>query len=204
MRGTRASSWAPTCRSRPRSSREQRLMPLMPVCHHQPDAPATAASLGLPPLLPPPSAAAAAAVTWATAAPRAAHTACMCRRWDGWARMMQPLLARAPLMATGGNHVRRSDAPRAAPAVPAVLPGLGCSCAEAPGSGPLAHHLPTRSPPISPAVSPAASRTPNPRFLLPTPACRRRSSSCCWTTTQPSPPSTRATRCPRTQTLRPS
>ncbi|EFN59723.1 hypothetical protein CHLNCDRAFT_133298 [Chlorella variabilis] len=25
-------------------------------------------------------------------------------RWDGWARMMQPLLARAPLMATGGNH----------------------------------------------------------------------------------------------------
>ncbi|KAL4422377.1 hypothetical protein ABPG75_008574 [Micractinium tetrahymenae] len=25
-------------------------------------------------------------------------------RWDGWARMMQPLLSRVPLMATGGNH----------------------------------------------------------------------------------------------------
>ncbi len=30
-----------------------------------------------------------------------------CRRWDGWARMTQPLLSRVPLMATGGNHVRR-------------------------------------------------------------------------------------------------
>ncbi|KAL4419216.1 hypothetical protein ABPG77_010658 [Micractinium sp. CCAP 211/92] len=25
-------------------------------------------------------------------------------RWDGWARMTQPLLSRVPLMATGGNH----------------------------------------------------------------------------------------------------
>jgi hypothetical protein len=27
-----------------------------------------------------------------------------CRRWDSWARMMQPLLQSVPMAATPGNH----------------------------------------------------------------------------------------------------